>query len=238
MLVRNWMQKDPTTVSSDTLVSEAKRILGEKNLHALPVVDNGILRGLITRAGCLRAAGHVTRTQNADELDYFVNRLQVKDIMVRNPVTVAAHDTIEHCLLTGHTEGLGQLPVVDEDGVVGRVVGVISANEIFKLTAQMLGAFEHWAGITLAPRKIGNGTLGEVTRIAEGAGAVIHALYPITNEPATGAGVAPEKRIILRFEHPDPWAVVRAFQQAGHVVTEVNPAVQAKTHRTPPEHPL
>lgn len=237
MLVRNWMQTQPVTVSSDTLVSEAKRILGEKNLHALPVVDNGILRGLITRAGCLRAAGHAARTQNPDELDYFVNRLQVKDIMVRNPVTVASHDTIEHCLLTGHTEGLGQLPVVDEDGVVGRVVGVISATEIFKLTAQMLGAFEQWAGITLAPRRIANGTLGDITRVAEGTGAVIHALYPLTNEPRPASGDGPEKRIILRFEHPDPWAVVRAFEEAGYVVTEVNPTVQSKTSRKTQSHP-
>jgi CBS-domain-containing membrane protein len=71
MIVRNWMQANPMVVSGDTLLSEAKRILTEHNLHGLPVVDGGRLRGLITRANCLRAAHFALRTQNTDELNFF-----------------------------------------------------------------------------------------------------------------------------------------------------------------------
>ena len=53
MLVRDWMQPDPVVVASDTLVSEANRILSQNKLHALPVVDDGKLRGLVTRANLL-----------------------------------------------------------------------------------------------------------------------------------------------------------------------------------------
>ena len=53
MMVRNWMQADPMTIPSDMLVSEAKRLLSENALHALPVVDGGRLRGLVTRANLL-----------------------------------------------------------------------------------------------------------------------------------------------------------------------------------------
>ena len=55
MLVRNWMRRDFVAVTSDTLISQANRILAEKELRALPVVDDGRLRGLITRKMCLRA---------------------------------------------------------------------------------------------------------------------------------------------------------------------------------------
>ena len=41
MIVRDWMQQSPLTCSGDMLVSEAKRLLSENNLHALPVVDDG-----------------------------------------------------------------------------------------------------------------------------------------------------------------------------------------------------
>ncbi|RPH66685.1 MAG: CBS domain-containing protein, partial [Burkholderiales bacterium] len=85
MLVRNWMQTDPITVPSDTLVSEAKRLLSDNNLHALPVVDDGRMRGLVTRANLLRQGQFVLRTQDPDEFNYFVTRLKVRDIMVRNP---------------------------------------------------------------------------------------------------------------------------------------------------------
>ena len=69
MIVRHWMQTDPTVIASDTLVSEAKRILSENNLHALPVVDHVRLRGLVTRANLLRMGHFVLRTQNADEFN-------------------------------------------------------------------------------------------------------------------------------------------------------------------------
>ena len=129
MIVRNWMQQNPTLVNGDTLLSEAKRILSEHNLQALPVVDDGRLRGVITRAHCLQAAHFVARTQSADEYSFFANRLKVKDIMVRNPATVRADDTMQLCLLKGQQLGVAQFPVLDGE----RVVGVISANEIFQL---------------------------------------------------------------------------------------------------------
>ena len=81
MMVRNWMQSNPMTIPGDTLVSEAKRLLSVNNLHALPVVEHGRLRGLVTRANLLRTGHFVLRTQNPDELNYFATRLKVKDIM-------------------------------------------------------------------------------------------------------------------------------------------------------------
>lgn len=136
MMVRNWMQADPMTISSDLLVSEAKRLLSENNLHALPVVEGGRLRGLVTRANVLRTGHFMLRTQNPAEFDYFVTRLKVKDIMVRNPATVQASDTMERCLLKGRELGVAQFPVMEGE----QVVGVISANEIFRLAAHCLAA--------------------------------------------------------------------------------------------------
>ena len=175
MMVRNWMQANPMTIPSDTLVSEAKRLMSENNLHALPVVDGGRLRGLVTRANLLRTGHFVLRTQNPAEFDYFVTRLKVKDIMVRNPATVRATDTMEHCLLKGQELGVAQFPVVDGE----QVVGVISANEIFQLAAHCLGAWERRCGVTLAPVRVGPGVLGRIVDAAEAAGAVLQALYPI-----------------------------------------------------------
>ena len=70
------------------------------------MVDDGRLRGLITRANCLRAAHCVLRTQNTDELNFFSTRIKVKDLMVRNPATVEANDTMEHALQHGQELGI------------------------------------------------------------------------------------------------------------------------------------
>ena len=221
MIVRNWMQANPMVVSGDTLLSEAKRILTEHNLHGLPVVDGGRLRGLITRANCLRAAHFALRTQNTDELNFFSTRLKVKDLMVRNPTTIEANDTMEHCLQVGQEHGVAQLPVMDHD----QVVGIISANEVFSLAAHFLGAWEKRSGVTLAPLELKPGMIGRITDIVEAAGAEVQAIYPIGKPEDINPQEHHRKRVIVRFHCPNTAIVVKALEDAGFPVIE---SVQAK----------
>jgi acetoin utilization protein AcuB len=216
MIVRNWMRAHPMVVDSDILLSEAKRILTENNLHGLPVVDHGRLRGLITRANCLRAAHFALRTQNTDELNYFSNRIKVKDMMVRNPATVDADDTMEHCLQLGQKLGVAQFPVMDQ----GQVVGIISANEIFSLAAHFLGAWEKRSGVTLAPLELKPGMIGRITDIVEAAGAEVQAIYPIGKPEDINPQEHHRKRVIVRFHCADTKHVVKALEEAGFPVIE------------------
>jgi len=211
MIVRNWMQSNPIMIPSDTLASEAKRLLIDDNQNALLVVDNGRLRGLLTRHNMLRMGHYVTRTQNPDELNYFVNRLKVRDIMVRNPATVQADDTMEHCLVYGKELMVAQFPVMEGE----RVVGIISANEIFQLAAHLLGAWERRNGLTLPALRLGPGVLGKITDVAEASGAVVQAIYPVAHHDRNVSDGYPEKTVILRFHAPDMDKVVTALEAAG-----------------------
>lgn len=143
MMVRNWMQANPMTIPSDTLVSDAKRLLSEHNLHALPVVDQGRLRGLVTRANMLRMGHFVLRKQDPDEFNFFVNRLRVRDVMVRNPATVSDEDSMQECLRRGRELKVAQFPVMHGQ----QVVGIITANEVFQLAAHCLSK---WADLEAA----------------------------------------------------------------------------------------
>ncbi len=223
MLVRNWMQAHPTTIAGDVLVSEAKQLMSEHQLHALPVVEGGRLRGLVTRANLLRMGQFVLRTQNPDEFDYFVTRLRVRDIMVRNPACVQASDTMAHCLRKGQELGVAQFPVLDGD----ELVGVISANEIFQLAAHCVGAAQNDHVVMLAPLRLAPGALARVCAAAEAAGAALHGLYPVGSQedPPQAEGGAPAgqpapARVIVRFGAPDPRAVVDALAAAGFAALE------------------
>lgn len=218
MIVRHWMQSDPILISSDMLVSEAKRILSENKLLALPVVDNGQLRGLVTRANLLRMGHFVMRTQNPDEFNFFATRLRVRDVMVRKPATVAVDDTMEHCLLKGQALGVAQLPVMDGE----HVVGVISANEIFGLAAHLLGAWERRSGVTLAPVILGPGVLGRIADVVEATGAALQAVYPVGRHTSEADGAYPKKTVILRFHADDGQDVIAALTAAGFPVVESN----------------
>lgn len=212
MIVRNWMKPTPLTVTGDMLLADANRIFSESSLHGLPVVEEGRLRGLITRVNCLRAAHHVARTQSPDEFAFFSNRLRVRDLMVRNPATVDADETMEACLQKGQELRVGQFPVMDD----GAVVGLISANEIFALAAHFLGAFERRSGVTIAPMELVPGTMGRVADIVEASGAEVVAIYPI----GIGKPPAKLKKLIVRFHGPAVGTVVAALQAAGYAVVE------------------
>ena len=216
MLVRNWMQPNPITVPGSMLVSDAKRIISENNLHALPVVEQGRLRGLVTRANLLRMGGFVLRTQDPDEFSYFVTRVRVRDIMVRNPATVQATDSMDHCLRQGQELGIAQFPVLDGDSLVG----VISANEIFQIAAHCLGAFEHRSGITVGPLQLGAGVVGRIARIAECAGAVVQALYPVSARHEGPHTRDEDRNLIIRFHGGSVANVVAAIEAAGYPVVE------------------
>ncbi len=219
MLVRNWMQSDPITIAGDVLVSEAKRLMSEHRLHALPVVEGGRLRGLVTRANLLRMGQFVLRTQNPDEFDYFVTRLRVRDIMVRNPACVQASDTMAYCLHKGQELGVAQFPVLEGSALVG----VISANEIFQLAAHCVGATESDHVVMLAPLRLAPGVLARVCAAAEGAGAALHGLYPVgygsdatpSGQGAARAGEPAAARVIVRFGASDPQPVLDALAAAG-----------------------
>lgn len=215
MLVRNWMQANPLTVSSDTLLAEAKQIITEHNLHGLPVVDDGRLRGLVTRSNCLRWAHFALRKQNIHEVDFFTNRVKVKDVMIRNPATIDADDTMEHCLQVGQERGVGQFPVMDGD----RVVGMISANEVFSLAAQFLGAWENRSGVSLAPLELKPGTIGRITGVIEAAGGEVQAIYPLCRHEAAQPKRGP-RTLVIRFHSDDTFTVVKALEDAGYPVVE------------------
>jgi len=215
MIVRNWMQRAPMTIAGDALVSEAKRLISENKLQALIVVDaRGRLRGLVTRANLLRLGHFVMRTQDPDEFSFFATRLRVRDVMVRNPATVDIGDTIEECLRKGRELGVAQFPVLDND----KVVGIISSNEIFQLAAHFAGAWEKRNGVTLAPLNLGPGVLGKIADVAETAGAVLQAIYPVKRHHDDEGD--DEKSIILRFHAADVAVVVTALEAAGFAVAE------------------
>jgi len=213
MIVGNWMKRIPLTLYGDTLVSEAKQLMADHGLQALPVVDDaGRLRGLVTRSNLMRLEHFVLRTQSQDELSFFSERLRVRDVMVRNPGTVRIDDTMDHCMRKGKELNVAQLLVMQE----GRVVGVISATEIFELAAHAIGAWEKRNGLTLAPIRLGPGVLGRIADVVQGTGAQIRAIFPMPAPDGEADGL---NTVVLRFRSDSVSGVVRALERAGFAVS-------------------
>jgi acetoin utilization protein AcuB len=204
------MRREVHTVTSDTPVVEAQRIVSDKDLRILCVVDEGRLRGVLTRKNLNEAAQCVARTQNIHEVEYFVDRLKVKDLMNRMVKTVEAADTVERVMLRGRMEEVSTFPVVEN----GQLVGLVSEMEIFNSMLEVLGVAEHLQGLSLEPVELDPGLLGRVAMLVEGAGGRLEALFTMR---VPGSSL---KKIVIRFESEDSDKVCHSLEQAGYKVFE------------------
>ncbi len=210
MFVKNWMQPQKLSISSDALAVEAVTLISRNNLKMLPVVDNGRLRGVVHRRDLSEAATCVSESGNSCDLDYFCNKLKVKDVMVRMPVTVSVDDSVEDVLMKGRKLVMSTFPVMDGD----KVVGVLSDREIFVMLYKLLEVGHECTRITLKDVNIQDGTLTTILRIVEESGCSIRAIFTV---PEGRNGLA---LVVLRTVGPSSEKLRKNLQDNGFYILE------------------
>ena len=137
MLIREWMTQDVITVTPDTSMMKASKILKENRIRRLPVVDaEGRLIGIVSDRDIKEASPSKATTLDMHELYYLLSEIKVKDIMTRDPFTVRAEDTVETVALNMIEKRIGGLPVIDDGG---KLVGIISDSDVFKVLITITG---------------------------------------------------------------------------------------------------
>ena len=141
MYVRDVMTTNVITISGNTSVMRAKRMMDKKKIRRLPVVDDGKLVGLVTAQRMERVAPAET-ARSMWELSYSfgsVYRTPVKQIMQKDMVTATPDMTVEEALALAQSNKVGALVVVDD----GKVVGIVTTNDFFyRIVNKVLGLGE------------------------------------------------------------------------------------------------
>lgn len=115
-LVSDLMTKDPVTLPGDATVRDAAREMRERDIGNVLVVDDGVLRGIVTdRDIVVRCV--------ADRDDLSGSRL--RDMCSAEPVTVAPDDTTDTAIVRMREHAVRRIPVVRD----GRPVGVLSIGD-------------------------------------------------------------------------------------------------------------
>lgn len=139
MLVRDIMTSNLITVSSDTLMVEAGKTMEFHRIERLPVVDRGKLAGIVTKDILDRAAPSEATSLSRFELRYLLGKMQVKEIMRTDVVTISPDTSVECAIATAQGSRVGSLPVVEKD----RVVGIVTTNDFFyKILNPLMGIGE------------------------------------------------------------------------------------------------
>ncbi len=100
-------------------VLDAIRLMAEKRIGALVVMDAGKLSGIVSERDYARKI--VLQGRSSKDTP-------VRDIMTADVVCVGPHDSLDHCMQLVTNRRIRHLPVLDGDSVLG----VISIGDLVK----------------------------------------------------------------------------------------------------------
>jgi acetoin utilization protein AcuB len=173
MLISEWMTKDVITVEPETSMMRASKILKDKTIRRLPVVDSdGRIVGIVTDRDIKEASPSKATSLDVHEIYYLLSEIKVKDIMTPNPVTISPGDTVEKAAVIMLERRVEGLPVVDAEN---RVVGIVTESDIFKVIIAITGVY--MGGAQLGFRlSLEPGSLKRILDVLKGHGARISSI--------------------------------------------------------------
>ena len=150
MLVKDKMTTPLLVVAPDISVSAALKMMKDGRFRRLPVVQDGLVVGIVT---------------DRELRDALTENPPVGDVMHKYPVTIQEDDLLETAALVMRNNKIGALPVLR-----GNVpVGIITESDIFDTFIDMMGLRGPGRRLHLLLPDVA-GSLAIVTRIISGFG--------------------------------------------------------------------
>lgn len=139
MLVGERMTKNVITITPDQPISETLNLMRLEHIRRVPVVHSGKLVGIVSDKDLLNASPSAATSLSVWEMNYLLSKITIKEVMTRKVLTVTEETPIEEAARIMADNKIGGLPVVR----AGRVVGIITETDLFKIFLEMMGAREH-----------------------------------------------------------------------------------------------
>jgi CBS domain-containing protein len=111
--------KEVYSIVSSITVFEALRVMGEKNIGAVLIIEDSVLKGVLSERDYARKI--ILKDKSS-------KKTLVSDIMEKDVVTVKPSDNLDYCMELMSKKRIRHLPVI-EDGVV---IGIISIGDVVK----------------------------------------------------------------------------------------------------------
>lgn len=136
MHVGRVMQTNLVTVPPDTSLLKAQKLIDEKKIAHLLVVDrNKKLLGLVSDRDLKRSWASSATTLSKHELNYLLNQLTLEAIMAKRIIAVSPGTTIERAAHFMQENRISALPVMDQN----ELVGIITTTDVMRVLLQAIG---------------------------------------------------------------------------------------------------
>ncbi len=112
------------SVTRETLVFDALKLMAEKNVGALLVMNGDKLLGVLSERDYARKVILLGKSSH---------EITAGDIMSDEPITVTPKQTVEDCMELMSSRRIRHLPVIDNS----RVIGVLSIGDLVKAVIEI-----------------------------------------------------------------------------------------------------
>jgi CBS domain-containing membrane protein len=130
------MSTDLVTIRPEETLETARRLMHDRRIHHLPVVnDRGDLVGLLTLTNVLAATDSFLRDEDSR---LHPEEIPVGDVMVTEVVTVDEHAGLRQAALFLEKHRIGCLPVVTD----GQLRGIITDTDFVGVAINLLEQIE------------------------------------------------------------------------------------------------
>ncbi|NLJ72890.1 MAG: CBS domain-containing protein [Syntrophomonadaceae bacterium] len=212
MKVKERMTKNVITVSMDTSINEAFRLMKENDIRRLPVLDKGKPVSIITLTDLNQASPSSATSLSIHELNYLLAKTKLKDILPKNLklITVSPDAYIETAAKMMRTHTISGLPVVED----GQLVGIITETDLFESLIEILGVYKPHTRIDLyAPDK--PGVLADIT------GLIAKKDMNILNTVVYYDKKMDGHKVIIRIEDLEYEDLVEELKERGYYIESV-----------------
>ena len=141
MLIRDIMTEKVLTVSPETEMLDASHILKENRIRHLCVSKGDRLVGVLTDSDLKEAGPSDATGLSVHEITFLLTKVQVKEIMSKDPVTIGPDRTVEEASLLMLKHHISCLPVLNRKDLVG----IVTETDIFKALSMLTGI--HQGGV-------------------------------------------------------------------------------------------
>ena len=137
MLVHERMSSHPVTITPDLPITEALRLMRDKQVRRLPVLDQeGNLIGIVSEKDLLYASPSPATSLSIYEMHYLLSQLRIQELMTKDVITVTPDTLLEEAARIMVDHKIGGLPVTE-----GRkLLGIITQTDIFEVLLEQFGA--------------------------------------------------------------------------------------------------
>ncbi|MCA1032370.1 acetoin utilization AcuB family protein [Bacillus timonensis] len=204
MIVEQIMKTDVATLSPSDKISDAIRLLHEKKIRHIPIVDkNDSVVGIVSDRDVRDASPSIF--QKTEDQDF--ENLIIENIMTKNVITAHPLDFVEEISAVFYEQKIGCLPVIQSK----KLVGIVTETDLLYTLIQLTGAHQPGSQIEV---KVENkaGMLSDVANIIKKRETNITSVlvYPDRNEDF--------KVLVFRVQTMNPLGIISDLIEEGYHV--------------------